>query len=170
MPSGPKPKMVYSIRKTKDKDGKDIVKVFNYFVRDGLTAFPEKEARYDFFVNLKVMSRGYPFYSIENENRVIGFGLLSPYHLTETFKQTAIITYFILPEHTRKGLGGRLMEIMINDAKKIGVGNIIAKISSANESSLAFHQGQGFKECGKLKNVGKKFGQDFDVIYMQKII
>ncbi len=28
----------------------------------------------------------------------------------------------------------------------------------------------GFEECGRLKRVGRKFGRDFDVVYMQRFL
>lgn len=46
--------------------------------------------------------------------------------------------------------------------------NLLASISSRNEQSLAFHRKRGFVECGRLRDVGVKFGKSFDVVWMQK--
>ena len=47
---------------------------------------------------------------------------------------------------------------------------LTANVSSLNPQSLAFHHKQGFKECGRLKQVGKKHDQLFDVVWFQKSI
>jgi phosphinothricin acetyltransferase len=50
------------------------------------------------------------------------------------------------------------------------VETILASISSRNEGSLRFHRKHGFRECGCFEGVGRKFDQDFDVVWMQKRI
>jgi phosphinothricin acetyltransferase len=52
----------------------------------------------------------------------------------------------------------------------MGLRTILAGISSLNPKSLAFHERQGFVQCGRFLNVGRKWGKDFDVVWMQKTI
>jgi len=33
---------------------------------------------------------------------------------------------------------------------------------------IEFHLKNGFRECGRFMKVGRKFGEDFDVVWMQK--
>ena len=47
---------------------------------------------------------------------------------------------------------------------------IVASFSSRNLASLAFHLKNGLGICSTLRQVGKKFGQNFDVVLMQKQI
>jgi len=42
-----------------------------------------------------------------------------------------------------------------------------AHISSLNEGSIRFHLRHGFTECGRFRRVGRKRGQDFDMVWMQ---
>lgn len=53
-------------------------------------------------------------------------------------------------------------------AQRMGADTLLACISSLNLASIRFHQKQGFKECGRLARIGRKFEQDFDVVWMQK--
>ncbi|MBN1905909.1 MAG: GNAT family N-acetyltransferase [Deltaproteobacteria bacterium] len=39
-----------------------------------------------------------------------------------------------------------------------------------NPGSINFHQKNGFNEGGRLKKVGKKNGQEFDTVWMQKML
>jgi phosphinothricin acetyltransferase len=47
------------------------------------------------------------------------------------------------------------------------VDTILAHTSSRNTASIRFHRKHGFRECGRLRRVGRKFGKDFDVIWVQ---
>jgi len=47
---------------------------------------------------------------------------------------------------------------------------LLASISSRNKESIAFHKKHGFIECGRFKDIGRKRGKPFDVVWMQKVI
>lgn len=163
--------MDYHIRKVRSKDGEPIVSIFNYFVENSYAAYPERKVGLKFFGKLRELSAGYPFYVVETvKEEVVGFGLMRAYHSCDTFKGAAEVTYFILPEHTRKGLGTMLLNAFTEEARKMGVDTLLVDISSRNVASLDFHRKSGFVKCGRLKRVGKKFGEDFDVVWMQKHI
>ncbi|MGD0158688.1 MAG: N-acetyltransferase family protein [Candidatus Bathyarchaeia archaeon] len=163
--------MDYHIRKAKSKDKEQIVSIFNYYVENSYAAYPEHKADLDFFDKLTELATGYPLYVIDTtEGEAVGFGLMRPYHNSETFRRTAKLTYFIHPAHTRKGLGTRLLNALTEKAKQMDINTVLADISSKNPASIDFHKKNGFQECGRFKRVGKKFGKDFDVIWMQKFI
>ncbi|MEJ2555746.1 MAG: GNAT family N-acetyltransferase [Anaerolineae bacterium] len=103
----------------------------------------------------------------KHSGEVVGFAFLHPYHSASTLRRTAVITYFIMPKHTRKGLGTAILKRFVEEAQKLGVDTILASISSRNEESIRFHTKNGFQECGRFRKVGRKFGEDFDVVWMQ---
>lgn len=162
--------MEYLIRKARDRDVNAVVDIMNHYVRNTLYAYPEREVGPEFFTWLKQIVMGFSFYVVDFKGKVVGFGLMRPYHPCASFSRTGELTYFILPEHTRKGLGTRLINILLEDAKDAGKDNVVVNISSKNDASLRFHEKLGFVECGRFKRVGRKFGEDFDVIYMQKFL
>ena len=108
----------------------------------------------------------------DSEGRALGFALLRPHNPmhTSTFSRTAEITYFIAPENTNQGIGKAMQIRLMNEAREKGITTILASISSLNTKSLNFHKKQGFQECGRFQKIGRKWGQDFDVIWMQKMI
>ncbi len=77
---------------------------------------------------------------------------------------------FILPAQTRKGLGKRFLDRVIEDAKRKGVATLLANMSSLNEQSLNFHRNNGFDVCGRFECIGRKFGNDFDVMCLRRFI
>ncbi len=161
----------YIIRKFEDKDSTSVIDIFNHFIVTGFAAYAEKPVGYGAIAIFKDMTRGYPFFVIETASGAIsGFSFLRPFHRTDIFSHVGEITYFILPDHTRKGLGRKLLDAVIEEAKKRSINSILASISSLNEPSIAFHRKNGFFQCGCFKSVGKKFNRNFDMVWMQKMI
>lgn len=163
--------MDYNIRHVQDKDAEDIISLFNYYIENSFAAYPEQKVAVPMFVLFKDIVKDYPFYVIEDKkNQVIGFGFLHRYNPFETFNRVAEVSYFIHPDHTGKGLGKALLNKLIEDAKKMKIDTLLAHMSSKNEMSIAFHKKNGFKECGRFIKIGKKHGEEFDVIWMQRCI
>ena len=162
--------MDYNIRKAENKDGEAVVNIFNYFVRNSFAAYPDKEVGLEFFKRLCDLTTGYAFYVVEVKGNVAGFGLIRAYHHSESFKHTAEVTYFLLPEYTRKGIGENLLKILTEKARELGIKILLASISSENEMSINFHYKHGFTKCGTMKGIGQKKGRYFDVVWMQKSI
>ena len=63
-----------------------------------------------------------------------------------------------------------LLEYLEKAWKGRGIKNILANISSLNPRSVDCHEKNGFIECGCFKNVGRKNGRLFDILWMQKMI
>ncbi len=163
--------MNYKFRKVNGNDGQQVIDIFNYYIENSFAAFLDTKISYDQFQPLMNMFKGYPFYVIEDElNGVIGFGHLGKYHPSEAFDRVAELGYFILPAHTQKGLGTKLLNILSSESKELGIETLLANITSLNKASINFHMAQGFTECGRFVSIGKRQGKVFDVIWMQKFI
>lgn len=158
------------IRKFSPEDKDSVIGILNYYVQHSFAAYPEEDFNYDTLKGLFELPEIYPFYVIEIAGKVIGFGLLHPHLKMSTFRHTAEVTYFILPEYTAQGLGSKLLDMLLVDANKNGLEVILASISSFNTVSLNFHRKYGFEECGRFKKIGKKFNKNFDVVWMQKFL
>ena len=163
--------MEYRVRNVETDDGPAVVEIFDYFVESSFAAYPEGKVGPDFFDKLRMLSSGYPFVVVEtNEREVVGFAMLRPFYMIDSFKRSAELTYFLLPEHTGKKLGSRILRSFIEQARKMGIDTLLASISSLNEQSIRFHEKHGFAECGRFRRVGRKHGRDFDVVWMQLFI
>ncbi len=152
-------------------DRQPMLDLFNYYVRHGFAAFPEQPLSIAFIDRLLDLAKGYPALTAKDPaGRLLGFGLLRPHNPLSTFAHTAEITYFLVPDHTRQGLGTRLLQTLEAEAREKGIRTILAGISSLNEGSLAFHRKHGFVEAGRFRQVCTKRGTTFDVIWMQKML
>jgi phosphinothricin acetyltransferase len=161
--------MDYELVNLSEDDRQAVVAIFNHFVSCSFAAYPEERVTEQFFDRLLAMCDHYPAVVVRTKaGKTAGFGLLHAFHAAPTFRRTAEITYFLLPEYTRQGIGSRILTQLAARAQAMGIDNLIASVSSLNEQSLRFHTHAGFERCGTLRAVGTKFGRDFDVILFQK--
>ncbi len=151
-----------------EKDRHAIGEIFNYFVRESFAAYTEEEIGKTFAG--KLMNDVIVCYIMEVDNTIMGFGYLKPYLPYSTFKHSAALTYFLLPEFTGKGLGTQMLTHLMEAARSRNITHLLAHISSKNQQSLGFHKKHGFEECGRLEGIGVKFDQPFDVVWVQKVL
>jgi L-amino acid N-acyltransferase len=154
------------VREVRDCDRDSIIAIFNYYAQTSYAAYPEMPVNEQFFGFLRQGTLA--FFVIEHHARVIGFGLIKPVLPFPAFMTTGMLTYFIQPEFTGKGFGNRLFERLMREAEKLGMTSLVANMASKNTASIRFHTRHGFTEVGRLYNAGMKFGEPFDVIWMQK--
>lgn len=165
----------FVIREATPQDTQQMLEIFNYYVDNSFAAYLETPVGPEFFQTSHAeggpnKGEHYPFYVMEEDNRVIGIGALRPYLPFPNFQHTGVVSYFILPEYTRKNLGVRLLDVLCEDAKKKNIKSLLANVSSKNQASLNFHLKHGFVECGRFKDVGMKFGKYFDIVWFQKFL
>jgi len=163
------------IREATSQDTQEMLEIFNYYIDNSFAAYLEIPVGPEFFQTSHAESEPnkselYPFYVMEEDNRVIGIGALRPYLPFPNFQHTGVVSYFILPEYTRKGLGIKLLDVLCQEAKKKNMKNLLASVSSKNQASLNFHLKHGFAECGRFKAAGTKFGKFFDIVWFQKLL
>lgn len=163
------------IRKATSEDTQGMLEIFNYYIENSFAAYLETPVGPEFFQASHGESEPdkaqlSPFYVIEESSRVIGIGALRPYFPFRNFQHTGVVSYFILPEYTGKGLGAKLLDVLCQDAKKKNMKSLLANVSSKNQASLSFHLKHGFIECGRFKAAGKKFGEYFDIVWFQKFL
>ena len=163
--------MTYRFEPLGERHRTAVIDIFNHFIAQSFSAYYDQPFEYLFFDRLLEMVKGYPALAVIDEaGAVVGFGALHRWHPAAPFNRTAEISYFFAPSATGRGIGTALLARLEHDAREMDVDMILASISSRNEGSIRFHQKHGFRECGRFERVGRKFDQDFDVVWMQKKI
>jgi phosphinothricin acetyltransferase len=161
--------MDYSLETMSDSHRQPVIDIFNHFIRHSHAAFLSDPVDYGFFDHFLKLARGYPAVAVKDAaQQVVGFAFLRPHHTADTLKRAAEVTYFILPDHTRQGLGSAILELFMEQAGGLGIDTFLACVSSKNPESLKFHLKNGFREVGRFAGIGRKFGEDFDVVWLQK--
>ncbi len=154
------------IRTKKEEDAENILEVVNSFVKDSFAAYSDEY--YPSSIVDEWGKKAKVFLVLETGNKVVGFGFVASYKPFKSCAHVGVLTYFILPEYTGKGLGTKLFNQLISKGKDLGVTNYLAHISSKNEQSLNFHKKHGFQEVGRFKDMSVKLGESVDMVWVQK--
>jgi L-amino acid N-acyltransferase YncA len=161
--------MPYTFAQMSETHRQAVIDIFNYFITASHAAFLVEPVDYLFFDHFLKLAHGYPALVVQaGPSQVVGFGFLRPHYIADSAPKAAQVTYFILPDHTRQGLGTAMLEFFVGEAKKMGLDALFAQVSSRNHESLAFHLQHGFREYTRFLKVGQKFGEDIDAVWLQK--
>jgi phosphinothricin acetyltransferase len=77
---------------------------------------------------------------------------------------------YVAHDQRRQGIGKLMLQSLIDAANDLGKHTIIGGVDSCNEASLRLHQGFGFEEVARFKQVGYKFDRWLDVIFFQLML
>ena len=107
---------------------------------------------------------------VNDENRLMGFGSYGQFRLRPAYKYTVENSVYVHPDHRGKGLGKLLLQEIIKHAIAQDYHAIIGVIDATNKVSIGLHRQLGFEEVGTFKQVGFKFDQWLDAVFMQLIL
>lgn len=160
----------YSITQANESHFAGIAKILNFYVEKNLTAelgfFGGDNSVYGYLEKLSNL----PFIVVLQDGTPVGFGLLKHDCKAESFSHSAELSYFVMPEHTGKGVASAMIKILEERASVLGIWNIFVAISSNRLACIPFHQKMGYLECGRLPQVGYKNESYFDIIYYRKTL
>lgn len=109
----------------------------------------------------------YPAFVADVAGTVAGWASLSPYNPKPGYRATAENSLYVHPDWKGRGIGGALLDHLLDDAPARGVRTIVALITADNAVSLALHRRRGFDDAGLLRRVGRKFDRWVDVALLQ---
>lgn len=113
------------------------------------------------------VAMGYPVLVAVVEDRIAGYASFADWRAFEGFRYTVEHSVYVDPAFQGQGVGRRLLESLIAEARKCDKHVMVAAIESANHASLALHQRLGFCITAKMPQVGTKFGRWLDLTFMQ---
>ena len=106
----------------------------------------------------------------EATGAVAGFASLSPYRTRPGYSTTVEDSIYVDADHRGTGVGRLLLTEVVRLAEASGFHAVMARISGAQEPSLALHRSCGFELVGVEREVGRKFGRWLDVALMQRLL
>jgi L-amino acid N-acyltransferase len=112
----------------------------------------------------------HPVLVAEINNSVIGYASLTKWSDRCAYDGTAEVSVYIDHNYRGKGAGKKLLEILTLEGEKVGLHNLISRITQGNLSSIHIHELLGYEHIGVMREAGKKFGKMLDVHMMQKLV
>lgn len=101
---------------------------------------------------------------------VCGYATYGIFRAKPGYGKTKEHSIYLNAKAQGKGLGTALMQELLASAKANGIHVMIAGMDSGNLGSYRFHERLGFKEVARFPEVGFKFGQWLNLVFMQLIL
>jgi phosphinothricin acetyltransferase len=119
--------------------GRPVIDIFNHYIEHTFAAFLESPVPYAFFNVLLKTAEGYPSAAVKTETgEVIGFGFLRPHSPIPTMAGTAEISYFLHPDHCGRGVGGILLNHLLDSAVLKGIHTVLAAFLRSTSRASGF--------------------------------
>ncbi|MFZ1725078.1 MAG: N-acetyltransferase family protein [Albidovulum sp.] len=159
------------IRPAESADIPAILALWNPYIRDTLVTFSSEEKTPESLAALMATRRavGQEFF-LAVEDRLLGFVTYAQFRGGNGYAQAMEHTIILAADVAGKGVGRALMAHLENHARAGGVHTLLAGVSAGNPAGVAFHERVGFSVIARIPEVGRKFGQWWDLILMQKIL
>ena len=127
-----------------------------------------------YFNRLKTLNMPYLVAIEPNNSEIVGFAYADLFNDRSGYKHTVEDTIYIHPSHCGKGIGKLLLQGVLESLRTVGKRVVIAKMSilphqpAHENASCRLHMSLGFREVGRLENVGYKLETLVDVIIFQR--
>ncbi len=160
-----------TIRSANPADLADINAIYNYYVARSTCVWTtqpcsdaERKAWYD------ARGQSMPVLVAEHNGRVVGWGALGSFRPAYTAAGTLEDSIYVHHDFHRQGIGSRLLQTLIDSARRSGLRSLLANISADQAPSIRLHEKFGFQKVAHLRDVGQKFNQRFDAVYLQLLL
>jgi phosphinothricin acetyltransferase len=113
---------------------------------------------------------GFPIFVAVAGEVVLGYASFGSFRPFDGYRQTVEHSVYVADGSRRRGVASALISALEREAKAKGMHVMVGGIAADNEPSLRLHAKLGFRETGRLLQVGRKFGRWLDLVFMQKFL
>lgn len=157
------------IREMKETDLGEVLEIYNDAILHTTAVYDYRahslEDRKVWF-NQKTEG-GYPLFVFEEDGKVLGFATYGPFRAWPAYKYSIEHSVYVHKEARKKGIGTKLLKVLIERAEEESYATLIAGIDSTNQGSIFIHEKLGFTYSGTIKKAGYKFEKWLDLAFYQ---
>lgn len=165
--------MHFMIRRVKDEDAKELVKLYNYYIRETEITLELAELKEEEYLDrIHAVTGFYPWlvYVDDKNDEILGFAYLDRFNTRKAYATTADLSIYVKHGSNREGIGSELYKEIETLGLSLGLCKIISLVTSSNKASLKFHSSMGFKKLTDIKNAAYKHGKWVGVTFLEKNI
>lgn len=160
------------IRKLEEKDLKQCLDIYNYYIINSVFTFEETPLTIEqFSARALSIKEKFPYVVYQNEeNEVIGYAYLSSFNERSAYKRSADLSIYVSDKHLKEHCGIKLLQEIEKEAKKYNIDTIVSIVTDENVNSKNFHLRNGFIEEGHLHDVAFKHSRSLGIYFLRKYI
>jgi L-amino acid N-acyltransferase YncA len=160
------------IRPAREEDLPAIMAIYNHAVRETTAIWNWSEVDLD---NRRAwmaarFAQGYPVLVADDGEECCGYASFGDWRAFDGYRHTVEHSVYVAADRRGIGLGRRLLESLIEEARVRDKHVMLGGIEAGNAASLALHSALGFIETARLPEVGRKFDRWLDLVFMQKML
>ena len=158
----------FIIRSAKEQDVDAINDIYNYYVLTSTCTFHlDPVAHEERLAWLREHNDRYAVTVAIKEGKLVGWASLSPHRTRPAYAGTVESSVYIDKDNHRQGIGRMLMVDLMGRAKNAGFHTLVAGAEASQIGSLLLHESLGFERIARYKEVGYKFDQWLDTVFLQ---
>lgn len=159
------------IRRAIGSDLPALTAIYNHYIRETAITFDldpyTVEARRPWLAAFGEAGR-HQIFVAEEAGQAIGWACTRPFRERRAYDPSAETSVYLAPDAHRRGLGTQLYTRLFEAVAGEDIHRFIAGITLPNEASIALHERFGFTRVGVMREVGRKFGRYWDVLWMER--
>jgi phosphinothricin acetyltransferase len=160
-----------SVRPATIDDLPRLTEIYNHYVVETPTTFDTEpytvDQRREWFSHYAATGR-HRLLVADRGGTVLGYASTSKFHPRAAYDTTVEMTALCAPEAVGQGIGQLLYESIFASIAGEDVHVAMALITLPNRGSVALHERFGFRCAMVVREVGRKFGQYWDVAWYEK--
>ncbi len=159
------------IREASSEDAEALAVIYNQGIVDRIATL-ETEERTPEERRAWLAARGprHPVLVVEVEGRVVGFGSLNVFNPRQAYDHVVDFSIYVERAWRGKGVGSRLLQVLIDRARRIGFHKMVLAAFPFNQGGVALYEKFGFRVVGIYKEQGFLDGRWVDTIIMEKLL
>jgi phosphinothricin acetyltransferase len=112
----------------------------------------------------------FPWLVAEEDGRVVGYAYAGAHRTRAAYQWSVEVSAYVGHDEQRRGIGSALYQALFRVLVLQGYQNAYAGITLPNAPSEGFHRRVGFTPVGIFRGIGFKFGQWWDVEWLERAL
>ena len=107
------------------------------------------------------------FVLLENKT-VLGWCAIAPVSKRDAYKGVAEVSVYVSLDSLGKGIGNKLMQVLINSSEENGIWTLYSSLFPENSGSVKLHTKNGFKLIGVREKIAQQDGIWRDTVLYER--
>lgn len=157
------------IRLTEKSDAEQIAEIYAHYALHSVFTFDTKAPSVrDIENKISECQITHLHISALDGPELLGYAYAQPYRSRNAYDWACETSIYVKPDNHRHGIGSILYSKLISCLSSMNYRILLAGITIPNPTSDAFHARHGFRPDFRMKNIGYKLGEWYDVMWWRR--